>query len=315
MQTKLEGKIIGQVDSAPLFAVVVPTYNHADLLKEALESVIGQTFPRFEAVVIDNNSEDATVDVVSAFSDPRIRLLQIHNDGVISKSRNLGIRETRAPLVAFLDSDDVWYPQKLQRVYEAWEADAEAGLVCHDEVAVRNGLAVSTLSYGPFRPDMYRFMIASGSRLSPSATVVRREHLEQVGCFDEDPYLAGVEDYDLWLRLSGVCRFHFLHETLGHFRLHANSHTAISGTKLAHTLYLLDRHAMLSDRAGSPLPARLLGRRKAACYAGAVRAARSWWGKQGGLAYSWQAFRHGPTSWRTYAKVARSLAGRLLPIG
>ena len=298
----------------PVFSVVVPTYNQADLLREALDSVLKQSFQRFEIAVVDNHSSDRTSEVLDSFKDERINAHLVHNQGVIGLSRNLGIRETQAPLVAFLDSDDTWHPDKLQRVFEAWEQEPEAGLVCHDEYAVRQGRVAYALRYGPDRKNMYEFLLLNGNRLSTSATVVQRDYLEKVGGFSEDPNLAGVEDYDLWLRLSRVCRFHFLHEPLGEFRLHPQSHSASSGVHLAHTLYLLDKHFGMLEENGVPLPKKLLRRERATRYAGAARTAASWWGKEGSLAYCRSALRQTPLSWKIYARLVLSLTARLLPV-
>lgn len=297
---------------SPVFAVVIPTYNQADLLREALASVLGQTFQSFEVVVVDNHSTDHTLDVVSSFHDPRLSTLQVHNQGVISVSRNLGISETRAPFVAFLDSDDIWYPEKLDQVYHAWEEHPEVGLVCHDEYAMRDGSVAYRLRYGPYQEDMYRFLLKKGCRLSTSATVVHRTYLDEVEGFSEDQNLAGVEDFDLWLRLSQVCRFHFLHQFLGEFRLHPESYSANTSVRLAHTLYLFDKHFRLLEECGSPLPRRLLHRQRAAQHAGAARTATSWWGKKGSLSYCFAALKESPLFWKTYARVAVSLMARLL---
>ena len=299
-------------NSKPVFSVVIPTYNQADLLREALASVMTQTFAQFEAIVVDNHSTDHTLEVVGSFHDPRLRLLQVHNRGVIGLSRNLGIRETHAPLVAFLDSDDTWYPEKLGKVYQAWQEHPDVGLVCHDEYAMKRGRVAYRLRYGPYQEDMERFLLLNGCRLSTSATVVRRTYLEEVQGFSEDPGLAGVEDYDLWVRLSPVCRFHFLHQFFGEFRLHSQSHSASTGVHLAHTLYLLEKHSRALEEQGRPLPIGLLRRRKAAQYARAVRFASSWWGKDGSLAHCYSALKESPGFWKTYARIARSLAVRLL---
>ena len=295
----------------PVFSVVIPTYNQASLLGDALASIMSQTFQRFEVVVVDNHSTDHTLEVVGSFNDPRLTSLQVHNHGVIAVSRNLAINNTQAPLVAFLDSDDIWYPEKLARVYETWQEHPDTGLVCHDEYAMREGRVAYELRYGPYSDDMYEFLLNKGCRLSTSATVVLREHLQQVGGFCEDPDLAGVEDYDLWLRLSRVCGFHFLHQFLGEFRLHPNSHSAAAGVQLSHTLYLLDMHFRRLEQEGRPLSRNLLRRRRAGHYAGAARTAPSWFGEKGCLAYCRAALREAPIFWKTYAMIARSIAARM----
>ena len=102
----------------PYVSVVIPTFNHAKFLKKALDSVVAQTFQNWEAVVVNNFSTDNTIEVVNSFADPRIKLFNFSNNGVIAASRNHGLKEAAGDFIAFLDSDDVWYPNKLQKCVE-----------------------------------------------------------------------------------------------------------------------------------------------------------------------------------------------------
>ena len=98
----------------PTVSIVIPTYNHSKFISKALDSVINQTYKNWEAIIIDNNSTDNTDKVINRYIDPRIKHLKIDNDGVIAKSRNLGINEAKAEWIAFLDSDDWWTKDKLE---------------------------------------------------------------------------------------------------------------------------------------------------------------------------------------------------------
>ena len=98
----------------PLVSIVIPTYNHAKFISKALKSVIDQTYKNWEAIIIDNESVDETYKLVNDFNDPRIKYFKISNDGVIAKSRNLGIKEAKGDWIAFLDSDDWWTKDKLE---------------------------------------------------------------------------------------------------------------------------------------------------------------------------------------------------------
>ena|SRR5438132_1419331 len=113
----------------PTISIVIPTYNRAELLKRALESVRAQTFEDWEAVIVNDHSEDDTVEVVARFEDPRVRLVNFKSGGVIAASRNYGIRLSRGRIIAFLDSDDLWYPSKLERCLRAMTAEVD--LVAH----------------------------------------------------------------------------------------------------------------------------------------------------------------------------------------
>lgn len=214
-----------------LVSVVVPTYNHASFLGRALQSVVSQTYPHWEVIVIDNHSNDDTDDVIRSQNESRIRLLKIHNDGVIAASRNLGIREAKGEWIAFLDSDDYWYPKKLEVVMAAAAADGACDTFCNDELMVdtRSGLK-KVLRYGPYEPDFYRTLLVRGNCMSPSATVVRRNFLARHGLeFGESRDYITVEDYDLWLRMAlAGARITFLGQVLGEYVVHgANNSSSV----------------------------------------------------------------------------------------
>ena len=113
------------MDTIPVVSVIIPTYNRASDLKRALNSVQEQTFVNWEALVVDNNSEDNTDEIVIGFNDPRIKLFKINNDGVIAASRNKGIKEASGEYIAFLDSDDWWAPNKLELSVAALKAGSD----------------------------------------------------------------------------------------------------------------------------------------------------------------------------------------------
>ena len=100
--------------NSPLVSIVIPTYNHAKFIGKALKSVLDQTYENWEAIVIDNQSIDQTSKILSNYTDPRIKCFKINNDGIIAKSRNLGIKKATGEWIAFLDSDDWWTKDKLE---------------------------------------------------------------------------------------------------------------------------------------------------------------------------------------------------------
>jgi glycosyltransferase involved in cell wall biosynthesis len=207
-------------DDRPCVSIVIPTYNRAEELKAALQSVIDQTVTDWQAWVINNYSQDDTVSVIEQFNDPRIHRLDIHNNGIIAMSRNEGIRRSTGNLIAFLDSDDLWMPTKLERVIQVFEKDQSAGAVCHWEYVRKGGVITKTLRYGPQKKTSYRRLLFGGNQLSPSAATIRKELLDKVCGFDENPAWITVEDYDLWLKLAKTgCRMVFLPEVLGEFRI------------------------------------------------------------------------------------------------
>lgn len=210
----------------PSVSIVVPTYNHAPFLKRAIESVMSQTFSDWELVIINNFSTDNTIEVVESFKDERIKLINFRNDGIIAASRNRGIQNSNSEYIAFLDSDDIWYPSKLEKCMNLIH-EKELGLICHDEYLVEDGTIHRTLHYGPEENAAYRNLLYRGNCVSTSATIVKKKALLDVNCFSESPEFNTSEDYDLWLKLSksGI-KMGFTTEVLGEYTHHSSNNSA-----------------------------------------------------------------------------------------
>ncbi|QIT56556.1 glycosyltransferase family 2 protein [Aquisalimonas sp. 2447] len=121
--------------AAPLISIVTPTFNRAGYLPVAIDSVLAQTFPNLEYLIVDDGSTDNTSDVVNSYDDERIRYFRQENQGQ-SVARNVGIENSRGEFVCFLDSDDAWVPEKLQQQLEAFRAHPEAGVVYGDYIFI-----------------------------------------------------------------------------------------------------------------------------------------------------------------------------------
>ncbi|HEY4654775.1 MAG TPA: glycosyltransferase [Cyclobacteriaceae bacterium] len=216
--------------ASPLVSVIIPTYNHAHFLREALESVCAQTHANWEAVVINNYSEDNTVEVVESFKDPRIRLENFRNNGVIAASRNRGIALARGKYLAFLDSDDLWLPEKLACCITRLEGGCD--LVCHGLRWFGKGRERDKF-YGPMHHATFDALLYRGNCIATSATVVRKDLVVSVGGVSEEPEIVTAEDYHLWLKLARAgAKMDFIDQVLGGYRLHsANTGTAIRQAK------------------------------------------------------------------------------------
>ena len=202
-------------------AVVIPTYNQADFLREALRSVIAQDYGSWNVTVVNNFSTDHTRDVVREFADQRIEIVDFANKGVIAASRNLALRKATSKYVAFLDSDDWWHPQKLSRCVARLEQGSD--LVCHAEEWKAPGFS-RVVRYGPQRRLQYESLLLGGNCLSTSAIVGRTDMFKAVDGFSERPDFITAEDYDLWLRLAHQnYRFDLIDDVLGTFRIHSAS--------------------------------------------------------------------------------------------
>ncbi len=183
---------------APLVSVIIPTYNRAGLVAEAVASVAAQTFRDFEIVVVDDGGTDDTPEVLAA--GPAVRLLRHASRRGVAAARNTGVAAARGQWLAFLDSDDLWLPDKLARQI-FWLESQPGVLICQtDETWVRRGVRVNKPR--SHRQAGGRIFLPSLARclISPSAVVLHRRLWADHGGFDET--LAAAEDYDLWLRLT-----------------------------------------------------------------------------------------------------------------
>jgi len=129
----------------PLISIIIPTYNHANYLSKALESVINQSFQNWEAIVIDNQSIDETRKIISGYRDSRIKYLRISNNGVVAKSRNAGIMMAKGKWIAFLDSDDWWVKNKLKICHNIIKKKNDIDLIYHDLNIVNNKTSVNII--------------------------------------------------------------------------------------------------------------------------------------------------------------------------
>jgi len=186
----------------PFFTVVIPTYNCAELLERALSSVLLQTYQNFEIIVVDNSSTDNTQDILLSLDNEKLRVIIVNNNGVIAHSRNKGIENARGEWIAFLDADDVWKPEKLEKVRSTINHNPEVALVCHDEWHVVNGERKNRLMYGPAERNLYERLLFKGNCLSTSAVCLQKDVAKKSGGFSERKDFITVEDYEYWIRLA-----------------------------------------------------------------------------------------------------------------
>ncbi len=210
---------------APQISVVIPTYNSGALLRQTLDSVLDQTVAPLEIIVVDDGSTDGTPDWIESNYGARVRLIRQRNGGVAA-ARNMGWRAARGGWVAFLDHDDVWHADKLERllsaatpttgvVYSRWREVDECGEPLPDAVQLTKqkwwrGASGSIFGW------LFGWRCPI---ISMSVPIVRRELLEQIGGFDSS--CVPCDDWDLWLRLARVCPFGFVNEVTLEYRCYA----------------------------------------------------------------------------------------------
>ena len=227
-------------------SVVIPTYNRADFVREAITSVLQQDYPDIELIVVDDGSRDGTAAVVSEFA-PAVQYLWQENRGV-SAARNRGVAASTGDLIAFLDSDDLWLPNKVSAQVAYFEAQAEAQ-ACHtDEIWIRRGVRVNERHIHRKQGGWQFLASLPRCLISPSAVMMRRTLWDRLGGFDES--LPACEDYDLWLRLTAVVPVGFLPERLV---IKRGGHA----DQLSRRTPVLDRYRIkaLEKALAAPLPA------------------------------------------------------------
>ncbi|MEN8245762.1 MAG: glycosyltransferase [Thermodesulfobacteriota bacterium] len=181
----------------PLVSVIIPTYNRGWTLAEAVESVLAQDYKDFELIVVDDGSTDDTKDILAAYDG--ITVLGQANQGV-SAARNNGVAHSRGTYVAFLDSDDLWLPQKLAVQVDFFRKNPEA-LICQtQETWVRNGRRVNSGKRHQKQSGMFFERSLELCLVSPSAVMMKKAFFGEMGGFDEN--LPACEDYDLWIRIN-----------------------------------------------------------------------------------------------------------------
>lgn len=186
--------------SAPAVSVIIPAYNRGETILRALASVRAQTFGDFEIIVVDDASVDNTIERCNAFGDDRLRVVRRSVNGGAAAARNTGIREARGELIAFLDSDDSWLPEKLAKQIAAMSRVDAAPVSC-------TGAILHLLDHGETRvkrlepSDDWARRLAMDCDLSPGSTqMAARSIFDEIGSFDEA--LPRFEDWDWLLRYT-----------------------------------------------------------------------------------------------------------------
>ncbi len=207
----------------PLVSVVIPAWNNASMAAEAVESVLAQTYPRIEIVVVDDGSNDDTHERLARFR-PRITLLRQAHQGP-AVARNAGIRASRGEFVGFLDSDDLWMPEKVERCLPPLLADPDVGVV-FTPARIHETDTGRRYDLPQYERDgwMARDLFVECRGVNTSTLLTRRKHLEAVEGFDEEFFRA--QDWDLMVRMAEVCRFARVAETLTERRLHPRNLSA-----------------------------------------------------------------------------------------
>lgn len=194
-------------------AVIIPTFNRRECLPRALDSVLAQTRFPDEIIVVDDGSTDGTFDYISQqySAIPQLQIVLQDNKGV-SSARNVGIKAANADWIAFLDSDDAWQPEKLQKQLTHLDSQPNYKIAHNDEIWIRKGVRVNPMKKHAKKGGWIFQHCLPLCAISPSAVMIHRDVFSDVGFFNEQ--LPACEDYDLWLRITHRYPVLFLEDML-----------------------------------------------------------------------------------------------------
>jgi len=190
------------------------------MLHKAIDSVIKQTYPHWELIIIDNHSDDATDDLIRSYQNPKIKLYKIHNQGIVARSRNIGIQKAQGELISFLDSDDWWKPRKLE-FSKNYIQEYGADFVYHDLYQINSGIKKFIFKIRRKKnllSPVFRDLTQNRNVISNSSVVVKKKLLEKVGLISEDKEKVTWEDYDTWVKIAKLTNaFKRIPKTLGYY--------------------------------------------------------------------------------------------------
>jgi len=205
------------MSDTPTVSIITPTYNRAKFIKDAIDSVLDQSFSDWELLIVDDGSTDNTSELLTAYEgDTRIYYIKQPNRGQ-SIARNVALSRARGKYIGFLDSDDTWYPDKLERQCAFLEAHPEVHIVHGDEAIIdEQGRETTRKNMRRYSGRITPYLLEDNS-VSITTTLVRRECFESMGGFDSRYGVA--DDYDLWLRFSVCYRFHYQATLVANYRV------------------------------------------------------------------------------------------------
>jgi len=205
----------------PEVSVIIPVYNGEKYLSEAIESVIAQTYSDWEIIAVNDGSTDASLEILRNYEQQlpsKMHVINQENYG-ISIARNRAIARAKGEYIAFLDCDDLWLPEKLEKQVEFFDSNKEPGLIYSDCYVIDGDGNVKENTYTertkPFRGNLFHELLYNNFIPTSTATS-RREVLDKVGLFN--PRFRVSQDYDLWLRIAETYPVDFIDKPLAKYR-------------------------------------------------------------------------------------------------
>lgn len=215
-------------------AVVIPSYNSSETINDCIYSVLNQTHKVNEIIIVNDGSTDNTLEILESIKNKEksyfIKILNQKNKG-IGAARNLGLQNCNSEFVAFLDSDDYWFSNKIEICLEELSKKNDLDIVYHDEILIKNNKS-KLIEFGRILEPKPNNFVFFRNNLSPSSVIVRFALLKKIGFFSEDMKFNSAEDYDLWIRLSyNNFNYKYINSPLGKYVVVNNS---ITNNRLYH---------------------------------------------------------------------------------
>ena len=212
-----------ELRNAGTVSIVIPNKNNARFLRESINSALNQTYSDIECIVVDDGSEDESLEILSEFE--QVQVYKSNSSGA-SAARNLGMRKAKGEFIAFLDSDDVWVKNKLELQLARLRTTNHGLVYCGGETF---GHGIREVYVPIYEGDCYRFFKEYPTRaivlLGGSSAVFRSDLVKQNEIFFDESFMGAAEDFDFFRRLSKVCTFSFVDEPLVKYRRHTNNVT------------------------------------------------------------------------------------------
>lgn len=232
----------------PKVSVIIPTHNRSELLLNSVLSVLKQTFDNYEIIIIDDHSVDDTKNVVNNIGDKRIRYFKNDGKNGPSVARNLGIKNAAGKYIAFLDDDDEWIPQKLEKQIHQFDSCGKNICGIYSNRLMVNKQTGKTFSDNIGESKLKGNLLTQLLKTNPihtSTLVVRKSCLDKIGLFDEK--MRYMEDRDAWTKLSMYWDFEYIPEALTKAYYHGNSHLSynLEGQTQGRQIFLSRYHYLL----------------------------------------------------------------------
>lgn len=231
----------------PFVSVIVPTFNRENVICRCLDSVLRQTFVNYEVLVVDDASDDNTLNLVKQYSgqDRRVRYIRKTTNRGVQVARNTGMQLAKGDFIAFLDADDEWFPEKLEKQVNQFQELPEDVALIHCGTEVVNQDRKSHVRRPLNRGYIFQDLIVRGNVIvATSSVIIRYDVISTIGLFDET--IPEIEDYEYWIRISRLYKVDFIEDILvrKHHNMSQKKLSRLKSKRRAASLYLFKKYGI-----------------------------------------------------------------------